>query len=688
MDKWYKHSYFRNLVDMHIPAGNHNLENFDAEKYAECMHLAGVDTAYVYASNCLGLCLFPSEIGYRHTITYTRDIFGETVAALRRRGIGVVGYLNSWCTEGARMHPEWQIRSSDGYVSGDTSRFGTCCLNSPYADMFHALVYEMVSKYDIDGLWVDMIGFYASDCSCRWCREKYKAKTGYALPAKIDWTDDNFVKYVDFKFDTVSEYAKGITDAAHRAKPGISVALQSAGWKRPMHVSTGNKYFALMDYVSGDFYSDRAQTDVVCRLLPNLTENAPFEYMISRAPDLEYHTAIKDRSEILLQAYTSLLCGGSFLFIDAVDPDGGLNESFYRDMGEIRKELAPFFETVDYEAEVLRDAAVYINFDSFTSRVSEGKNTARLSDDSTIPGRLGSLNTALMRAHIDYDILTEKNINELGKYRVLIVPDLYRMSAGECEKIREFVANGGRLYISGASSALSKDGKNSGRFMLGDVIGAEYREFADRCPVYLAPTEAGQKHFGFFSEKYPAMLPFAVPTVKNAADTAEVLAKITYPFTDCRNILRYSSAISNPPGEKTDIPAILYNRYGKGSCVYSCAPLEQSPVVCNYEILTSIIKSLLDETGGITLDCDESEYLEHVLRHNPKKRRYTVSLLNYQNVKKIVPLHGIAFSVRLDTEPKKVYTKLGREVKWEKKDGKLFLHLDKLDIYDVMYIEY
>jgi len=688
MDKWYKHSYFRNLVDMHIPSGNCNLENFDADKYADCMKLAGVDTAYVYASNCLGLCLFPSEVGYRHSITYKRDIFGETVAALRKRGIGVVGYLNSWCTEGSRMHPEWQIKTSAGFISGNASRFGTCCLNSPYTDIFHALVYEMVSKYDIDGLWVDMIGFFAPDCTCKWCREKFKSQTGYELPEKICWTDDRFIKYVDFKYNTVAEYSRGIVDAAHRAKPHISVALQSAGWAKSMTVGLGNEYFSLMDYVSGDFYADRTKTDVICRMLPNLTENAPFEYMISRAPGLAYHTSIKDRSEILLQAYTSFLCGGSFLFIDAIDPDGGLNEDFYRMMGNIREELSPFFETIDYDAKVMRDAAVYFNFDSYTNRNFEGKETSRLADDPTIPERLGMINTALMRAHIDYDILTEKNIDELGKYRVLIVSDLYRMSERECEKIREYVANGGRLYISGCSTALSKDGKNSGKFMLSDVMGVEYDEFVDRYPVYLAPTSDGQKYFENFSEKYPAMLLLAAPSVKNKSDSAKVLATLTYPYTDARNYLRYSSAISNPPSEKTDIPALIYNKYGNGACIYCCAPLEQSTIACNYDIFDEIIMYLLDETGGITLECDESEYLEHVLRHSAEKRHYTVSLLNYQNVKKIVPMHDIEFSLKLDVEPKKVYTKLKRDVKWEKKNGKLFINIDRLDIYDVLYIEY
>ena len=81
MKPWYQRSMFRNLVDMHIPSGEGYLEQFDPEEYASCMETAGVDTAYVYASNCLGLCLYPTKVGYRHSIAEKRDIFGETIAA-------------------------------------------------------------------------------------------------------------------------------------------------------------------------------------------------------------------------------------------------------------------------------------------------------------------------------------------------------------------------------------------------------------------------------------------------------------------------------------------------------------------------------------------------------------------------------------------------------------------------------
>ena len=174
--QWYKRSLFRNLVDMHIPSGDGNLEHFDAEEYGRCMETAGVDAVYVAASNCLGLCLYPTKVGYRHSVSEKRDLLEERISALRKRGISVVAYMNSWSTEAAKQHPQWQIRSSDGKAQGETSRFGTCCLNSPYRDLIRGMVEEVVSSYDIDGLWLDMVGFFASDCTCRWCRENTESK--------------------------------------------------------------------------------------------------------------------------------------------------------------------------------------------------------------------------------------------------------------------------------------------------------------------------------------------------------------------------------------------------------------------------------------------------------------------------------------------------------------------------------
>ena len=167
---WYKKSSFRNLVDMHIADKEGSLEKFDADVYADNMLKAGVDGAYVYASNCLGLCLYPSKTGYRHRITDKRDIFGETVTALKKRGIAVIGYLNSWSTACYDRHPDWRSIDSEGKGTRDNDhhggRYGQCCTNSSYRKYFYTLVNELCTTYDLDGFWTDMVGFWKPAAFC------------------------------------------------------------------------------------------------------------------------------------------------------------------------------------------------------------------------------------------------------------------------------------------------------------------------------------------------------------------------------------------------------------------------------------------------------------------------------------------------------------------------------------------
>ena len=88
MEKWYHHNPVRSLVDMHIPNGEGYLGKFDPVRYAENVKRSGATVAYIYSTNCLGLRFYPTNIGMRHKEA-ERDIFGQTVAECRKRGLAV-----------------------------------------------------------------------------------------------------------------------------------------------------------------------------------------------------------------------------------------------------------------------------------------------------------------------------------------------------------------------------------------------------------------------------------------------------------------------------------------------------------------------------------------------------------------------------------------------------------------------
>ena len=83
MEKWYKRSLWRNLVDMHIPDWNPSfMSRFDPELYAALMDEAKTDACELYAGNCLGICFFPTKAGHMHKGLMGRDQVGETLAEL------------------------------------------------------------------------------------------------------------------------------------------------------------------------------------------------------------------------------------------------------------------------------------------------------------------------------------------------------------------------------------------------------------------------------------------------------------------------------------------------------------------------------------------------------------------------------------------------------------------------------
>ena len=77
-EKWFKKSYRRNLIDMHIPDWNEKfLSKFDPKTYVDMLNLAQVDSAMVYANSHVGACYWPTKIGHMHKGLNGRDIWEE-----------------------------------------------------------------------------------------------------------------------------------------------------------------------------------------------------------------------------------------------------------------------------------------------------------------------------------------------------------------------------------------------------------------------------------------------------------------------------------------------------------------------------------------------------------------------------------------------------------------------------------
>ena len=509
---WYTSSVWRNLVDMHIPDWNPDfMRDFDPEAYADCMVKAGVDTALVYAGNCLGICFFPTKVGHMHEGLHGRDIFGETVAALKQRGILPVTYFNIWSRWAYDTHPDWRIYKPNGTTTleapgGRRSRYGCCCLNAPgYRDYVKAQFKQLAQDYDTAGFWIDMCGWHGHVCTCGHCRKRYLAETGRELPEKVDWNDPAWTAFARARERWLYDFNAMIRETVDTVRPGMTCAFQSAFWASGWRAGYSREYAGLSDYLAGDFYGDALKYSWYCKYLSNVSPNRPMEFMISRCQDLTDHTTTKTDAELRFSANAALAQGVSFLFIDAIDPAGTLDVRLYERMGKLKKELRPLLDVWDSDARTVPDVVFCWNAVSMIDDADNGRGIGDYERFS--PGtRMENAARTMIAEHLTYDFTP--NLSDVPKDAVLVLSEQRCLDAAERKALRDFVEAGGRLIVTGNTGTQDHDGNPA---TLADLTGVEVKGWFPEDTCYLSPETAAYPLFEEATPDYPLFIKHAAP---------------------------------------------------------------------------------------------------------------------------------------------------------------------------------
>lgn len=632
---WYKKSYRRNLIDMHISDWNDEfLSKFDPKTYVDMLELAQVDTAYIYTTSCLGLCYWPTRIGKMHAGLNGHDIVGELFDLCRKHDIRVVAYYNNWSLWACQTNPDWQVRTIRGRGTSDyletPGHYGVCCFNSPYRDFIVAQIKDLCARYDFAGMWFDM-GFWPyTVCYCDHCRKRYDREIGGAMPTVINWCDPVWRKFSEIRNQWLVEYTEFITRTAKAAKPGISVGHQCACWGSGWYTGVSQSFFAQSDYLGGDFYGGFADHALCCKLLANLTQDKPFEFMTSRCPDLSEHTTCKPTEQLRTEIAITLAHNGAFFFIDAIDPVGTLDRRVYAIMGQLYGEVRQYEPYLDCTNQLCEDVAVYLNFESMINPAAEnGQPVTEEGKGLPLLEEIQSLNRTLTRYHLPFGVITDKNLSDLARHQVILISDSVRLSPREARAIREYVNSGGHVIVLRGTHNLGPTADPETRAIISGILGVEFITQTSDCATYIAPTTVGQALLPDHTAQYP----LAVNGRHTQARTnggAQVLANIIMPYTDLSDPARFASAISNPPGIPTDLPAIVRNTFGQGAAVFVSGTLDRGRFAAQQITLMRLIKFMA--TKPFTFETDAPPTVQVTALYNHARQRYTLNFVNLQDV--------------------------------------------------------
>jgi hypothetical protein len=661
---WYQNSYRRMLVDMHIADWDEKfLSRCDPGKMVELYRRANLTSVMFYCQSHVGLCYWPTKTGKMHPGLKGRDIVGEMVKQLKAHKMTNCAYYsviyNNWAF---LEHPEWRIHPAgnitDGSFAGE--RYGHCCPNNPgYHNFAMAQVDELLGSYDFDGFFFDMT-FWPAICLCSHCRALYRKETGKDIPKVIDWTSPDWCEFQTAREKWVSGFIESLSARVKGLKPKISVyhnfSTVMFNWTLGLPSSSAVHH----DFLGADFYGDPIEQLVVSKLMINLTPDKPMEYMTGCCVNLRDHVRLKRHGTMKMQAFAATLFSSAFLFIDAINIDGTVNPEIYERIGQI------YAETAKYEPYLggtgVEDIAVYFSSESKMDFAENGLPVKQAPMWSRNYPHLQAVRGAcriLQQAHLPFGVITRRELPKIGRYKVIVLPNILRLDKEEIEILREYVQGGGKIYASRYTSLTETKGLRHLDFMMADIFGCHFSSDNLGKITYLKPADSRIAEIISPQEYVSQFLPgsYLAKVEGSAAGMlcldrhveGKTLMTLTLPYASPKMGTvfdqNWASIHSSPPWNDTEHPVIVHNSFGKGQSIYSAADIESGDSEVNDNLFLRLIRSLLDETPSYTADAHPAVWMN--VFHQPENSRFLVGFLNYQTQMPVIPLSNISFTLKV-----------------------------------------
>ncbi len=668
---WYKDSYRRGLVDMHIADWSEEfLSKLSAEAYYENLKRAKMKSAMIYFQNHNGHCFFPTEVGHIHAaFTKGENQIKKLVDLCHEGGIDVIGYYSVvYNTYEEDRHRDWRIVGPDGKSMREKGgRYGHLCPNNPkYRAFVKTQIGEMLKYFDVDGMFFDML-FWPQHCHCPYCLERWRRETGLE---EIAWNaptekGGKYLLYLQKKREWMGDFAQFLTDCVKEITPDLTVESNlSQTLSNQPYTACSELVNDACDYAGGDLYGDPKSHVFAAKFFRAISKNQPFQYDTCRCDNNLYqHTVTKSETVMEREVMMNVAHHGASFIIDAIDPVGTMDSRLYDRIGKIYSKVETY-ESHMHGTPISDVAIPYFSFGRYNSR---GEGFTQLSC------ALGAA-TVMSQRHVLYDVFSAIK-NPIDKHRVVLGSYVAGARDEDIEAIVSFVKNGGIFYFSGAEEPA----------LIERLLGAEFTGMSRHTFTYIAPKKKAQKIFGEFNAKYPMPIGHRLPTLKGV-HSEDVLAYITYPYSLREDNKKMASIHSNPPGRPTRIPALVKKKVGKGTVVWCAAPIEldERPTFTStfYRLVDSLIP--LKQRRLATNAPSQVEINAYDLEDGGVQ----VNAVNIGITEDRLKLPAFRVSIKVKKEPKALRCiGTGKTLPFSYKDGVLSFSVKNLLIFEMYETE-
>ena len=334
-------------------------------------------------------------------------------------------------------HPDWAYRTKDGEIIDYNGAVHACICGNFQQQKAFEITAEIVTRFPVDGLFINMGGFTVSDysyhyygpCHCSRCREMFFKEYGLPIPDRDDMQDPIYRKYVRFKNDVMARYRRRMTEYIHTIAP--NVAVEGTDFIR----IESNTEYGRMPWL----YDSASIVRGVQSLPPHLPCSNPTADFIGYS---FRHVAVSPHQQAV-RMWQTLANGGKLDYYIMGRLDNHEDRSGYEAVRRAFEFHARHHEVLD--GLQLCAETLLIRTGGY-SKSAEGCGWV----------------SACAQAHIPLHEAEPGQITDaslLQPYRVVILADVEMPPESLIDALDEYVAKGGRLIVTGCSGRYTSSGE-------------------------------------------------------------------------------------------------------------------------------------------------------------------------------------------------------------------------------------
>lgn len=604
--------------------------HFNKKQFQDMLQLGHVDSITVFSKCHHGWAYHPSDANEMHP-GLDFDLLAAMIEAAHEIGVETPVYLSAGIDEKlARRHQDWLIRDehdqtnwAKGFMEPGYHLF---CMNSPYLDILIEQIGETLSRYDADGLFLDIVG--VRRCYCQYCVESIRREGG-------DPRDEQAMRRLWEK--TYARYTARVREQVEAVKPGLEIFHNS--WQLPRgrrDLAFMSTHLELESLPTGDWGYDHFP------LLARYVQSLGLDFLGMTG---KFHTwwgefgGYKHPNALRYETSLMLANGAHCSIGDQLHPGGLMDEATYRLIGEAYREVAAKEAWCIHAANVADVALLSLEATGVhpKARRDEAQAQASVSDEGAL--------RMLLEGKFLFDVIDTEH--DLSGYKVVILPDYVAVDEELRGKLEQYVRQGGKLLATGWSG-LDPDGN---RFAID--LGVRHLGLNSYCPDYFHPLfqpgSLGETSYVFYSQGQKVELDGGVELGRREDPffNRDVFTFCSHQHTPC------SSAYGGPgmveSGSGIYLAWNVFEDYRlKGSLI-----LKEAVIYALNRLLPGkTLVAGLPAQGVATLQEQKQEkrLINHLLYASPVRRGESI-----QVIEDIVPLHDIEVTVAVPRLVNKVY---------------------------------